>query len=107
MKKTVGVAIAVGASFVLCGPVFAGETTGNGEDTPGGGKAHSACNFSGQDLPDAEEDQPPQLNDDFVSSPSEHAKTMVQSYGMYVRADLKGVVPSPGEACNGSGGGEG
>jgi hypothetical protein len=26
----------------------------------------------------------------------------VQSYGMFVRAGLKGFVPSPGEACNGS-----
>ena len=106
MKKTVGVAIAIGASFVLCGPVFAGETSGNGEQNKGGDKAHSACSFSGLDRPDAEEDQPPQFNDDFISSRGS-GDVRVQSYGSFVRADLKGVVPSPGEACNGSGGGEG
>ena len=100
MKKTIGLVIAIGASFVLCGPAFAGETTGQGEETPGGDKANSACSFSGLDRPDAGENQPPQFNDDFVSSRGSK-DVRVQSYGGFVRAGLKAFVPSPGEACRG------
>jgi len=100
MKKTVGVVIAIGASLALCGPAFAGETTGQGKPTPGGDKASSACSFSGQDRPDADENQPPQFNDDFISSRGSK-DVRVQSYGSFVRAGLKAAVPSPGEACRG------
>ena len=62
---------------------------------PGGAQGHSACAFSGQDLPDAEENQPPEFDDDFVTDGH------VQSYGKYVSHGLKGVVPSPGDACRG------
>ena len=106
MKKTVGTVIAVGASFVLCGPVFAGETTGTGEPTKGGDKAHSACVFSGQDVADGVEGNPPGFDDDWASARPGHSQVLVQSYGSYVRAGAKAFVPSPGEACNGSGGGE-
>ncbi|HTH04377.1 MAG TPA: hypothetical protein VL916_00850 [Ilumatobacteraceae bacterium] len=107
MKKTVGVVIAIGASFVLCGPVFAGETTGNGEPTKGGDKAHSACVFSGQDQSDEFEDNGPngEFDDDWATARPGHSQVLVQSYGSYVRAGAKAFVPSPGVACNGSGGG--
>ena len=37
------------------GAAFAGETNGKGDPIPGADNASSACAFSGQDLPDAEE----------------------------------------------------
>ena len=48
------------------GAAFAGETNGNGDPVPGAQKASSACAFSGQDLPDAIENNPPGRNDDAV-----------------------------------------
>jgi hypothetical protein len=78
------------------GAAFAGETNGNGDPVPGAQKASSACAFSGQDLPDAEEDQLPEMNDDFVTGGH------VQSYGQWVRGGYKSVVPSPGDACRGN-----
>ncbi|MFD6140273.1 hypothetical protein [Promicromonospora sp. NPDC060271] len=74
----------------------AGETNGNGDPIPGAFNASSACAFSGRDLPDDQEDQPPQFDDDFVTGGH------VQSYGKYVSHGLKGAVPSPGEACRGN-----
>ena len=101
MKKTVGFVIAIGASLVLCGPAFAGETTGQGKPTPGGDQASSACSFSGLDRLDADEaPQPPEFNDDGISSRGSK-DVRVQSYGSFVRAGLKAAVPSPGEACRG------
>ena len=102
MKKTVGVVIAIGASLVLCGPAFAGETTGEGKPTPGGDKASSACSFSGLDRPDGEEMQPPEFNDDAISSRGSK-DVRVQTYGSFVHAGLKAAVPSPGEDCRGGG----
>jgi hypothetical protein len=96
MKRSViGCALALG--LVLGGgtAAFAGETTGNGSDVPGSGHANSACAFSGRDLPDSVEGNPPGFDDDAVTGGH------VQSYGMYVRADMKGMVPSPGMACRG------
>ena len=78
------------------GAAVAGETNGKGDPIPGAQKASSACAFSGQDLPDAEENQPPEFNDDFVTD--QH----VQSYGRWVSHGFKDLVPSPGEACRGN-----
>jgi len=83
----------------VVGNAFAGETNGIGKPIPGAQNASSVCAFSGQDLPDAEENQPPEFNDDFVTD--QH----VQSYGKYVSHGLKGVVPSPGDECRGNLGG--
>ncbi|KJL47515.1 hypothetical protein RS84_02309 [Microbacterium hydrocarbonoxydans] len=96
MKRSViGCALALGLVLGGGGAAFAGETTGNGGDVPGAGHANSACAFSGQDLPDSVEGNPPGFDDDAVTGGH------VQSYGMYVRADMKGMVPSPGMACRG------
>jgi len=62
---------------------FAGEVTGTGENTRGPAHAQSICAYSG-------------LNDDPAEEPGK-----TQSYGQGVRAGLKGLIPGPGEACNG------
>jgi hypothetical protein len=78
------------------GAAFAGETNGKGDPIPGADRANSACAFSGRDLPDDIENNPvPEADDDAVTGGH------VQSYGQYVRAGLKGAVPSPGDACRG------
>ncbi len=74
----------------------AGETNGKGDPIPGAFNASSACAFSGRDLPDDQEDQPPEFDDDFVTGGH------VQSYGKYVSHGLKAAVPSPGQACRGN-----
>ena len=97
MKRImIGCVVALGLVLGGAGAAYAGETNGNGDPIPGAQNASSACAFSGQDLPDAEENQPPEFNDDFVTDGH------VQSYGKYVSHDLKGVVPSPGDACRGN-----
>ncbi len=78
-----------GAALVasLAGPVLAGEINGNGskEDYSQG---RSICKFSG-------------LNDDPNSTDPANPPGRVQSYGFsFVSQGLKGVVPSPGFACN-------
>jgi hypothetical protein len=96
MKRlALGFVVAIG--LVLCGavPAQAGEINGNGEPIPGAHNASSICAFSGQDLPDAQENQP-NIPDDFVTDGH------VQSYGKYVSNGLKGAVPSPGDACRGN-----
>ena len=98
MKKTIlTCALALGLVLGGNGTAMAGEYNGQGGDVKGGDKAHSACHFSGRDLPDDVEMNPfPFLNDDAVTGGH------TQSYGMYVKADMKGMVPSPGEACRGN-----
>ena len=111
MKRLIEIA-AVAAGLVLAGAgaASAGEVNGNGEDIPATQNASSECAFSGQDTADAVEGNPPGFDDDALAvrgnqSPGGVARYHgVQSYGIYVRAGLKGVVPSPGQACNGSGG---
>ena len=96
MKRVViGLAAGLGLVVGTALPAQAGEINGNGDPIPGAHVASSACAFSGQDLPDAEENQP-NRPDDFVTGGH------VQSYGMYVRAGLKPAVPSPGVACRGN-----
>ena len=92
----VGCVVALGLVFFGASAAQAGETNGKGEPIPGAANASSACAYSGRDLPDADENQPPQFNDDFVTD------GRVQSYGKYVSAGLKAEVPSPGIACRGN-----
>ncbi|WP_125775096.1 hypothetical protein [Antribacter gilvus] len=89
---------AVAAGLTLGGGMSAqaGETNGNGDPIPGAFMASSACAFSGQDLPDAMEPQPPEFDDDFVTD------GRVQSYGRWVSHGFKEFLPSPGEACRGN-----
>ncbi|MEV7631704.1 hypothetical protein AB0N64_04760 [Microbacterium sp. NPDC089318] len=98
MKKTViGCTLALMLVIGGSGAAMAGEYTGNGGDVKGGDNAHSACHYSGRDLPDDVEMNPlPELNDDAVTGGH------VQSYGQYVRAGMKDMVPSPGMACRGN-----
>lgn len=97
MKKAVlGCALVLGLVFGSSGAAMAGEYNGNGDYVPGGDKGKSACSYSGRDLPDKSEGNWPGFDDDEVTGGH------VQTYGMYVRAGLKGFVPSPGEACRGN-----
>jgi hypothetical protein len=93
---TIGCIVALGLVFAGATSAQAGETNGNGQPIPGADNASSVCAFSGRDLPDAQENQPPQFNDDFVTD------GRVQSYGRYVSHGLKDAVPSPGVACRGN-----
>lgn len=99
MKRVaIGCIVALGLVLGGASAAQAGETTGNGKPTPAPDHASSACVYSGQDLPDEIEGNPPGFDDDFVTGGH------VQSYGQYVRAGLKGdpMVPSPGIACRGN-----
>ena len=97
MKRAIiGCIVAFGLVLGGAGAAFAGETNGQGNPIPGAQNASSACAFSGRDLPDSIEGNPPGFNDDFVTD------GRVQSYGKYVSHGLKGVVPSPGDACRGN-----
>jgi hypothetical protein len=97
MKRiATGCIVALGLVIAGAGSAHAGEVNGRGEPIPGAERASSVCAYSGQDLPDAEENQPPALNDDFVTD------AHVQSYGRWVSHGFKGVVPSPGDACRGN-----
>jgi len=98
MKKSmIGAGLAL--MLVLGGgtAAMAGEYNGQGGDIKGGDNAHSACHFSGRDLPDDVEMNPePWMNDDAVTGGH------VQNYGMLVRAGMKGVEGGPGVACRGN-----
>lgn len=89
-------AIVLGLGLGGAASAQAGEYGGKGQPVPGAHKASSACAFSGRDLPDDQEIQPPEFDDDAITGGH------VQSYGMYVRAGLKPFVPSPGVACRGN-----
>lgn len=97
MKRVIMTGV-VAAGLFLGGAAsaHAGETNGNGDPIPGAHNASSACAFSGRDLPDDQENQPPEFNDDFVTGGN------VQSYGKFVSHGFKEFVPSPGEACRGN-----
>jgi hypothetical protein len=75
---------------------YAGETNGRGDPIPGADNAASECAFSGRDLPDSVENNPPGYDDDAITI---HG---VQSYGQFVSQGLKAFVPSPGDACRGN-----
>ena len=95
-RMAIGCVLALGFVVVGASSAQAGETSGNGSPVPGAANASSVCAYSGRDLPDAQENQPPQFNDDFVTD------GRVQSYGRYVSHGLKDAVPSPGVACRGN-----
>lgn len=110
MKRTItGCVIALGLVFAGAGAAQAGEVNGNGKPIPAPDRANSECAYSGLDTSDALENNPPGFNDDALAvrgnqSPGGKDRYHgVQNYGMFVKAGLKGVVPSPGLACNGSG----
>jgi hypothetical protein len=83
------------AALVVCvaasTPVIAGEIKGNGERIEHRAETgKSDCKYSG-------------LNDDLydVGGPEyDEDAPRVQSFGQFVRQGLKGVLPSPGVACN-------
>lgn len=58
----------------------------------------SECSYSGRDILDADEGNPPGFDDDGLTA----QKNFVQNYGLFVSLGLKGVVPSPGVACRGN-----
>src|SRR5512133_3054748 len=108
MKRVMGsLAVAVGLVLAGSGVANAGEVNGNGNDIPAPTRAASECVFSGQDTPDAIEGNPEGFNDDALAMRGNQSPAGVdryhgvQSYGIFVRAGLKDVVPSPGMACNG------
>lgn len=115
MKRWIGsAAVAAGLVLASAGVASAGEVTGNGKPTPAPDNAASECVFSGQDTQDVAnggtEVNPPGLDDDALAERGNQSPGGVdryhgvQNYGIFVKAGLKGVVPSPGLACNGSGG---
>lgn len=97
MKRAViGCIVALGLVVGSGGAAFAGEHNGNGDPIPGASHAQSLCAYSGQDLPDSIEGNPPGFDDDFITGG--HA----QSYGKFVSHGMKSLVPSPGVACRGN-----
>lgn len=97
IKRTaVGVAAAAALLLGLSGTASAGEYDGRGEPVPGGVNGRSECSYSGRDIPDSEENNPPGFDDDAL------AIRGVQSYGQFVSQGLKEGVPSPGTACRGN-----
>jgi len=106
--RSVLIALACGAVVTATsGTAYAGEYNGsNGSDTQAPTHANSVCAFSGLDHADSIEGNPPGFNDDPVAVRGNQSPGGVdryhgvQNYGDYVRAGLKGDVPSPGTACN-------
>ncbi|MBI1377594.1 MAG: hypothetical protein GC157_08955 [Frankiales bacterium] len=111
MKRIIATC-AVTAGLVLSGTgvANAGEYTGNGGYPAATDHAASECAYSGLDRADSLEGNPPGFDDDALAVRGNQSPGGVdryhgvQSYGIYVRAGLKALVPSPGVACNGSGG---
>lgn len=108
MKRVIwSCAVAVGLVLSGAGAASAGEVNGIGNDIPAPDRAASECVFSGLDTADSIEGNPPGFDDDALATRGNQSPGGVdryhgvQSYGIYVRAGLKGVVPSPGMACNG------
>ncbi|WP_404385478.1 hypothetical protein LL946_05235 [Knoellia locipacati] len=99
MKRTASTCI-VALALVIGGAASAsaGEYNGKGDPIPGGENGKSACSYSGRDVPDSVEGNPPGRDDDDLSS----QRNYTQSYGLFVSLGLKDFVPSPGEACRGN-----
>lgn len=95
--KRAAIGCVLGLGLVLGGAVSAqaGEYNGLGEYIPGAQVAHSLCAYSGKDIPDILEGNPPGFDDDAINGVGN-----TQSYGVFVRIGMKGMVPSPGVACN-------
>ena len=109
MKRLIGMSVAAaGLVLAAAGAANAAEVNGNGEEIPAPDRAASECVFSGQDTADAIEGNPEGFDDDALAERGNQSPGGVdryhgvQSYGIFVRAGLKAVVPSPGVACNGS-----
>lgn len=109
MKRAMSVcALTAGLVLAGAGAASAGEVNGNGDPIPAPGNASSECVFSGLDTADSIEGNPPEFNDDALAVRGNQSPGGVdryhgvQSYGIFVRAGLKDVVPSPGEACRGN-----
>lgn len=108
MKRVIGTCAAA-AVLVLSGAgvANAGEVNGNGEDIPAPERAASECVYSGLDTADSIEGNPPGYDDDALAVRGNQSPGGVdrfhgvQSYGIFVRAGLKDMVPSPGMACRG------
>jgi hypothetical protein len=96
-KAIVGMGVAAAFSLTMGGTALAGEYNGKGKPVPGGVNGKSECSFSGQDVDDSVEDNPPGFDDDDVTAVG---NTRVQSYGILVKSGLKDFLPSPGVACN-------
>ena len=108
MERLIGsCAVAAGLVLLGAGAASAGEVNGNGSDIPAPTRAASECVFSGLDTADSIEGNPEGFDDDALAMRGNQSPGGVdryhgvQSYGIFVRAGLKDVVPSPGEACNG------
>ena len=99
MKRVASTCI-IALGLVLGGAATAqaGEYNGKGESVPGGVNGKSACSYSGRDISDDVEPNPPGFGDDELSS----QRNYTQSYGLFVSLGLKDVVPSPGDACRGN-----
>ena len=99
MKRAASTCV-VALALVLGGAASAsaGEYSGKGQPVPGGENGKSDCSYSGRDVPDSVEGNPPGFDDDALTS----QRNYTQSYGLFVSLGLKGVVPSPGEACRGN-----
>ena len=110
MKRMIAMSATAAAGLVraTAGAASAGEVNGNGVDIPAPGNAASECVFSGLDTVDSVEQNPPGFDDDALAVRGNQSPGGVdryhgvQSYGIFVRAGLKDLVPSPGVACNGS-----
>lgn len=97
MKKVmIGGLLALGLLLGTGGAAIAGEYDGRGNPVPGGDQGASACSYSGRDVPDDVEGNPPGFDDDVFTGGH------VQSYGILVKAGAKGFAPSPGDACRGN-----
>ncbi|MFC7491000.1 MULTISPECIES: hypothetical protein [unclassified Knoellia] len=92
--------IAFGLVFGGGAAAHAGEYNGKGGSVPGGVNGKSECSYSGRDVPDSVEGNPPGFDDDALTS----QRNYTQNYGLFVSLGLKGAVPSPGEACRGNAG---
>jgi hypothetical protein len=108
MKRLIAsCAVAAGLMVAGAGVASAGEVNGNGRDIPAPTHAASECVYSGLDTADAIEGNPEGFNDDALAMRGNQSPGGVdryhgvQSYGIFVSAGLKAMVPSPGTACNG------
>ena len=112
MKRLMIICVAT-ATLVLsgAGAANAGEVNGNGDVVPGAFNASSECAFSGLDTLDSIEDPMMEFNDDRFALRGNQSPGGVdrhhgvQSYGAIVSRvpGAKAFLPSPGQACNGSG----
>ncbi len=101
-RAAIGAVLALGLVVGGAGAASAGEYNGKGGAVPGGEKGKSACSYSGRDVPDDVEGNPPGYDDDAVA----YDYHGVQSYGQFVSLGLKDALGDerPGVACRGNAG---